>query len=255
MNTNKNSKSGYKRLVKKIKKYVDRLYERTVVDDTSKVGKSSSSNKSNNNATKTAKSISIQEHKEKTVNTVNIVSTEIKAVEPINSEINLSDEWHKRKTENQETLMQMVKSMDEMRKNMESIQADMNAANQKMICYSDNITEEFSFRFYEALISFYDDISEFYKYHKEKADESDLDDYKDCAENYQEFLYTIEEIFAKFGIKKISSSTGDSFDGAIHKATVNEFDPRASVVDESIKAGFIYGETILRKEIVSVKNN
>lgn len=79
-------------------------------------------------------------------------------------------------------------------------------------------------------------------------------DMKGNIENLSVFRSVMLNVFAAAGVDVIISEPGTLINGKIHEVLGNsDFDPRTTVIQKSLKAGFKLGETVLRKERVSVR--
>lgn len=79
-------------------------------------------------------------------------------------------------------------------------------------------------------------------------------DMKNNIENLSVFRSVMLNVFAAAGVDVIISEPGTLINGKIHEVLGNsDFDPRTTVIQKSLKAGFKLGETVLRKERVSVR--
>ena len=73
-------------------------------------------------------------------------------------------------------------------------------------------------------------------------------------QNHRIYLDMIEEYLADFGIETIISSAGEAFDGRKHEAAgAQSFDPRSSAVAKSLRHGFMFADSVLKKELVELK--
>lgn len=79
-------------------------------------------------------------------------------------------------------------------------------------------------------------------------------DMKRNIENLSAFRSVMLNVFAAAGVDAIISEPGTLINGKIHEVLENsDFDPRTAVIEKSLRAGFKLGETVLRKERVSVR--
>ena len=73
-------------------------------------------------------------------------------------------------------------------------------------------------------------------------------------QNHRIYLDMIEEYLADFGIEPIISEAGETFDGRRHEAAgAQNFDPRNAAVAKCLRHGFMYGNTVLKKELVELE--
>ena len=118
--------------------------------------------------------------------------------------------------------------------------------------FSDKITEKYVLQFARMQIELYNLISDNYIYHKEVSEKSGNQDYINAVSNYEEFLYSLSDALAVFGVEEIVSYPGDAFDGKIHETESNGFSSRSAVIKKSIRTGYRYKDIIIQKEKVAV---
>ena len=74
------------------------------------------------------------------------------------------------------------------------------------------------------------------------------------TKNHMVYMDVIMENLEEFGIEYFSSSPGDPYDGKKHEVKNDEtFDPRTARIGRSLRHGFIYGNTVLSKELVELE--
>ena len=121
------------------------------------------------------------------------------------------------------------------------------------VSFADAFTEDCTLQFARMQVELYNLIADNYEYHGNAASRSADADYKNAASNYAEFLSVIADHLAVFGIETIQSEQGTPFSGTIHESISNgSFDPKTAVVQESLRAGFKYGDCIIQKEKIAL---
>jgi len=148
------------------------------------------------------------------------------------------DQWH----EENGTIIDMLKTL----------QPDVSKTLQTIMSFESKLTENYVYKFAEKQIEIYNMISEALEYHKGASESSGNQDYINAVENYEEFMYSIEDSLAVFGVKTIHSEAGAPFDGEIHEVDSKDFSSRTAVVKRSIRAGFKHEDKVLQKEKIEV---
>ena len=124
---------------------------------------------------------------------------------------------------------------------------------QKMMQFSDEITESYVLQFARMQIELYNLISDNLSYHASVVNKSNNQDYYNAVLNYKDFLDMIIDNLSAFGVEEISSRIGDRFDGSLHEVLDNaNFSPRWSSVKESVRSGFKYKDIVIQKERIRV---
>ncbi|MBP5590571.1 hypothetical protein J6Y50_01765 [bacterium] len=79
-------------------------------------------------------------------------------------------------------------------------------------------------------------------------------DLENALANMKVFSDIIIEDLGDFGIKAIQTRHGESFSGKYHclRNKNQQFDTKTVVISKSIRAGFVFGDVVLRKEIVEI---
>lgn len=119
--------------------------------------------------------------------------------------------------------------------------------------FSNNLTENYVLKFTNSLIALFNSIADNYDSHKDKAQNSQNNDYSNAVANYQDYMDDIKDTLADFGVQEISSTPGTKFEGKIHVAkNTKNFSPQTATIKKSLRTGFIYKEIVLQKESVEV---
>lgn len=123
----------------------------------------------------------------------------------------------------------------------------------KMMSFSNDVTENYILRFAKMQIELFNLIADNYEYHKQALENSSDQDYANAVSNYMEFLDMIADNLSLFGIEEIKSDCGTGFDGSIHEVVGNmDFSPRSSMVAKSVRMGFRYKDVVIQKEKIIV---
>lgn len=157
-----------------------------------------------------------------------------------------------RRKENKEIIDKWHSEIDDMNQTLKSIQPDVSKMLENIMGFSDKITEKYVLQFARMQIELYNFISDNYIYHKEVSEKSGNQDYINAVSNYEEFLYSLSDALAVFGVEEIVSYPGDAFDGKIHETESNGFSSRSAVIKKSIRTGYRYKDIIIQKEKVAV---
>lgn len=147
--------------------------------------------------------------------------------------------WHNKQDEISAKLIKMQPSVSQLLENFMS--------------FSDNITNQYVLQFAKMQIELFDFISEVYVYHKKKIKLSENQDYVNSVLNYKDFMDSICDGLAVFGIEEICSEPGTCFDGMIHEPDINLFSSKTALIEESIRTGFKYKDIIIQKEKIKIK--
>lgn len=124
---------------------------------------------------------------------------------------------------------------------------------QKMMQFSNEITENYVLQFAKMQIGLFNLIADNLQYHMSVVNKSNNQDYYNAVANYQEFMDMIIDNLSAFGIEEISSVVGSKFDGNLHEVRdSNDFSPRLSSIKESVRTGFKYKDLVIQKERVRV---
>ena len=68
------------------------------------------------------------------------------------------------------------------------------------------------------------------------------------------FVGMIEDILVKYGVEAVKTKSGAAFDGKLHEANTENFNPKNAVVEKSIRTGFATKTLVIRKEIVGIRD-
>lgn len=157
-----------------------------------------------------------------------------------------------RRKENKEIIDKWHSEIEDISSTLKSIQPDVSKMLENIMGFSDKITEKYVLQFARLQIELYNFISDNYMYHKSVSEQSGNQDYINAVSNYEEFLYSISDALAVFGIEEISSCPGENFDGKIHEAESNDFSSRRAVIKKCIRSGYRYKDVVIQKEKVEI---
>ena len=147
--------------------------------------------------------------------------------------------WHKKQAE----VIQSVKTLQEPTQKLL----------EHFINFSGMLTKNYVIRFANTYIELFNLILDNLRSHEPKAKAAQSQDYYNAVANYEDYLDTIVDTLADFGIEEISSNEGSPFDGKIHDVkNTRNFSPKFATVKKSLRTGFRYGDLILQKEQVEV---
>ncbi len=146
--------------------------------------------------------------------------------------------WHDEQARISEKLMEMQPALGQL------IKGFMN--------FSDTITEQYVLQFAKMQAELFDLIWDACLYHKKKAESSGSRDYMNAVLNYEEYMFSIVDSLAAFGIEEICSSPGTAFDGMIHEPDSGSFSTKTALVGESVRSGFRYKDIIIQKEKIKI---
>ncbi len=137
---------------------------------------------------------------------------------------------------------------------MSALQADIGRELKRLMCYSDNLTENYVLRFARAMTEIYNLIADGYAFHRGRAERDGNEDYYNAVLNYEEFMSSIADALAVFGVEEIVSVEGTSFDGKFHEVCdgSDNFSARTAVVKRSVRPGFRYNDIVLQKERIQL---
>lgn len=136
---------------------------------------------------------------------------------------------------------------------LNEIQPSISETLQKIMQFSDEITESYILQFAKMQIELFNLIADNLQYHLNALNGSNNQDYHNAVSNYQEFMDMIIDNLSAFGIEEISSRAGSRFDGNVHEVMDStDFSPRLSSVKESVRTGFKYKDIIIQKERIRV---
>ena len=174
--------------------------------------------------------------------------------QPIDKESPASIE---RRKERASSVQQWHSENREIQSKLNGLQPMLSEALQKVMQFSNEITESYVIQFARMSIDLFNLISDNYVYHFEASARANNQDYTNSVANYQEFIDMLIDNMAAFGVEMISSKAGTRFDGIIHEVPSDNsgFSPRTSIVRESIRAGFRYKDVILQKEKIRICNS
>ncbi len=112
----------------------------------------------------------------------------------------------------------------------------------------------------ETVMKIFDQYDELYNLIADVADstaanmDGDSPDLRRVYQNHQAYLDLIEENLSDFGIEYLATSQGEPFDGRKHEVSGSKnFDPRSAKVKKSLRHGFVYGKSVLKKELVELQ--
>lgn len=157
-----------------------------------------------------------------------------------------------RRKENKEIIDKWHSEIDDMNQTLKSIQPDVSKMLENIMGFSDKITEKYVLQFARMQIELYNFISDNYIYHKEMSEKSGNQDYINAVSNYEEFLYSLSDALAVFGVEEIVSYPGDAFDGKIHQVQTDIFSSRSAVIKKSVRSGYRYKDVVIQKEKVEI---
>ncbi len=137
---------------------------------------------------------------------------------------------------------------------MSALQADISRELKQLMCYSDNLTENYVLRFARSMTEIYNLIADGYAYHRQRAERAGNGDYYNAVLNYEEFMSSIADALAAFGVEEIVSAEGMAFDGKFHEVCdgSGDFSAHSAVVKRSVRAGFRYNDIVLQKERIQL---
>lgn len=137
---------------------------------------------------------------------------------------------------------------------MSALQADIGREFKRLMCYSDDLTEKYVLRFARAMTEIYNLISDSYLFHTERVEQAESEDYYNAVLNYEEFMSSIADALAGFGVEEIVSVPGTAFDGKIHEVCdgSGDFSVHSAVVNRSVRPGFRYNDIVLQKERIQL---
>lgn len=164
----------------------------------------------------------------------------------------LDSDIKKRRIENIDIINKWHSEIDDINGALKSMQPDVSKMLENIMGFSDKITEKYVLQFARMQIELYNFISDNYMYHKNASEQSGNQDYINAVDNYEEFLYSISDALAVFGVEEIASHSGDSFDGKIHEAKICDFSSRNAIIKKSIRSGYRYKDIIIQKERVEL---
>ena len=157
----------------------------------------------------------------------------------------------KARRENNKKLVEKWHSqVEDISTTLKCMQPDVSKMLENIMGFSDKVTEKYVLQFARMQIELYDFIHDNYQYHYKNSGLSKNQDYINAVANYEEFLYSILDSLAVFGVEEISSCEGDHFDGRIHEAESSDFSSRNAIIKKSIRSGFKYMDVIIQKEKV-----
>ena len=154
--------------------------------------------------------------------------------------------------DNTEIINKWHAEIDDISNTFKSIQPEVSKMLEIVMGFSDKITEKYILQFARMQIDLYNFISDNYIYHKKVSEHSQNQDYINAVSNYEEFLYSISDALAVFGVEEIVSYPGDAFDGKIHETESSDFSSRSAVIRKSIRSGYRYKDIIIQKEKVEI---
>ncbi len=154
-----------------------------------------------------------------------------------NNQMNIQ-QWHEEQAKINAKLVEMQPSVSKI------LEEFMN--------FSDKITENYVLQFARQQMELYNLIADNYEYHKKTSEDMGDENYINAVYNYMEFMYSIADSLAIFGIEEITSPPGTPFDGAIHVTDSENFTVKTTVIKESIRSGFSYKGIIIQKEKVMI---
>lgn len=129
-------------------------------------------------------------------------------------------------------------------RNLAELLSAVTESNKTAVALQTSINETYPARIAKDIIELYDVIADT---RRSASDEK-------MQKNLASFLDMIEDTLIKYGVESIKTGEGKEFDGKLHEATSQNFNPKAAFVSESIRTGFRTKDGIIRKEQVAVKN-
>lgn len=156
-------------------------------------------------------------------------------------------EWEKFRAEQ---IRQWHRKQEEMNESLRAMQPDVQKLLEGFLTFQDTIRENGLLQYAGQQIELYDLIADAYAYHKETAEKSRDQDYRNAVDNYREYMEMIADGLAAFGVEEIVSPSGTAFSGGIHETDAAHFSSREAVVAKSVRSGFRYGDLVLQKEKV-----
>lgn len=142
--------------------------------------------------------------------------------------------------------------INDLNKSLLLLQPDVSKILETLMKFTSSTTDSYVLQFAKQQIELYDLIFDNYCYHKGAIVDTDNKNYSNAIYNYEEFMQTIVENLAIFGIEEIVSEKGASVSGQIHDTGNAMFSKRTAYVESSIRSGFRYKDIILQKEKISV---
>lgn len=141
---------------------------------------------------------------------------------------------------------EITSSFREIRRLLNDAGIELNQLDQKI--NTDHIRK--IFRQYSELYHLINDVTQSISL----KDLSENDAMQRIYQNHLIYLDIIEENLSEFGIEPLISSPGDTFDSRTHQTDgLHAFKPQTSRVKNSRRHGFVYGNTVLEKELVELE--
>lgn len=141
---------------------------------------------------------------------------------------------------------EITSSFREIRKLLNDAGIELNQLDQKI--NTDHIRK--IFRQYSELYHLINDVTQSISL----KDLSENDAMQRIYQNHLIYLDIIEENLSEFGIEPLISSPRDSFDSRIHQTDGHHtFKHGTAHVKNSLRHGFVYGNTVLEKELVELE--
>lgn len=129
-------------------------------------------------------------------------------------------------------------------KELAALLSAVTESNKAAVAMQASVTEAYPNRFAKDLIELYDLITDTMN---ASADET-------AKKNLASFVGMIEDILVKYGVEAVKTKSGAAFDGKLHEANTEDFNPKNAVVEKSIRTGFATKTLVIRKEIVGIRD-
>ncbi len=121
---------------------------------------------------------------------------------------------------------------------------------ENLMSFSNNITDSYVLQLANMQIELFNQIFDAHIYHEKNLSVCKDKDYINAVLNYGNFMESIVDNLAVFGIEEIVSDSGTLFDGAIHATNTDSFSPKTAIIAKSVRPGFKYKDIIIQKEKV-----
>lgn len=136
----------------------------------------------------------------------------------------------------------------------DAIRQSLLEVNNKMKAMEEMVERAATKKAYGYLLELYNLIADTRDSTIQMAAETGNRDLENLAYNMEVYLDMISEYLAGYGIRTISTACGESFHGRYHSVQEKmDFEPRTAVVGQSLRDGFLWGEQVLQKERIILK--
>lgn len=147
-----------------------------------------------------------------------------------------------------------AREQEEAMHSLDTLRQAVVAVNTQMRAVETMLTEANTRKASRQLLDLYDVIADLRDTNAERMKDDPTGACGDTVCNMEAFLFMITDALSEYGITNINTLPGAPFNGKFHEVyQCRAFDPRRAVVARSLRDGFAWGDQVIRKEKIILK--